>query len=250
MESSMSSSMSRQPNVALGSSGFDAKSAVSWGAILAGAFVAAALALILLLLGTGLGFAVISPWSDEDASAKAVGIAAILWMVVTHLAASALCGYLAGRLRTKWIDLHGDEVVFRDTAHGLASWAVGIVISAAFLTSAATSIVAGTAKMGATAAATAGAGAAAAASQQKTSDSNVRFVDAMLRSDRPRGPDDAAIREEAGRIFATGAQGEVSASDRSYLAQLVAARTGLSQPEAEKRVADATAQAKAADEGP
>jgi hypothetical protein len=216
---------------------------------LAGAFVAAALALILLLLGTGLGFAVVSPWSNEGASAKTVGIAAILWMVVTHLAASAMCGYLAGRLRTKWVDLHSEEVVFRDTAHGLASWAVGIVITAAFLTSAATSIVGGAAKVGATtAAATAGAGAAGAAAQQKTPDLNASFVDSMLRSDRPRGPDDAAVREEAGRILANGLkQGDVPAADRTYLAQTVSARTGLSQPEAEKRVSDALAQAKAAE---
>ncbi|HEV7823101.1 MAG TPA: hypothetical protein VGO84_18090 [Burkholderiales bacterium] len=250
MESSMSSSMSRPTSVAVGGGALEAKSsAVSWAAILAGAFVAAALALILLLLGTGLGFSVASPWSNEGASAKTVGIAAIVWMIVTHLASSAMCGYLAGRLRTKWVDLHTEEVVFRDTAHGLASWAVGIVITAAFLTSAATSIVGGAAKVGATtAAATAGAGAAGAAAQQKTPDVNVPFVDSMLRSDRPRGPDDAAVREEAGRILASGLkQGDIPAADRTYLAQTVAARTGLSQPEAEKRVTDALAQAKAAE---
>jgi hypothetical protein len=249
MESAMSSSVSRQPNVAAGSPGLEAmSSAVSWGAILAGAFVAAALALILLLLGSGLGFAVVSPWSNEGASAKAVGIAAILWMIVTHLSASAMCGYLAGRLRTKWVNLHTEEIVFRDTAHGLASWAVGIVITAAFLTSAATSVVGGAAKVGATtAAATAGAGAAGAATQQKATDPNVPLVDAMFRSDRARGADDAAVREEAGRILAGVGQGDVPAADRTYLAQVVAARTGLSQPEAEKRVSDALAQAKAAE---
>ncbi|MEN3353504.1 MAG: hypothetical protein V7640_1662 [Betaproteobacteria bacterium] len=249
MESSMSSSMSRQPNVATGPMGLEATaSAVSWGAILVGAFVAAALALILLLLGSGLGFAVVSPWSNEGASAKAVGVAAILWMILTHLSASAMCGYLAGRLRTKWVGLHTDEVVFRDTSHGLASWAVGIVITAAFLTSAATSVVGGAAKVGATtAAATAGAGAAGVATQQKTPDANVPFVDAMFRSDIARGGDDAAVREEAGRILAGVRQGDVPAADRSYLAQTIAARTGVSQPEAEKRVSDAIAQAKAAE---
>jgi hypothetical protein len=249
MESSMSSSMSRQPNVATGSMGVEATaSAVSWGAILAGAFVAAALALILLLLGSGLGFAVGSPWSNEGASAKTLGIAAILWMILTHLSSSAMCGYLAGRLRTKWVGLHTDEVVFRDTSHGLASWAVGIVITAAFLTSAATSVVGGAAKAGATTAgAAAGAGAAGAATQQKMPDTNVPFVDAMFRSDKARGADDPAVREEAGRILAGVRQGDVPAADRTYLAQTVAARTGLSQPEAEKRVSDAITQAKAAE---
>jgi hypothetical protein len=247
MESSMSSSMNRQSAVNASGSGYEAKvSAVSWGAILAGAFVAAALALILLLLGSGLGFAVSSPWSNDGASAKTLGLAAIVWMVITHLSSSAMCGYLSGRLRTKWVGLHTEEVVFRDTAHGLASWAVGIVITAAFLSSAAMSVVGGAAKLGVTAAAaTAGAGAAA---QQKAPDANATFVDAMLRSDRPRGPDDAAVREEASRILASGVrQGDIPAADRTYLAQVVSARTGLSQPEAEKRVADAATQAKTAE---
>lgn len=226
-------------------------SAVSWGAILAGAFVAAALALILLLLGTGLGLSAVSPWSNEGASAKAVGVAAIVWMIVVHLSSSAMGGYLAGRLRTKWTDVHTDEVFFRDTAHGLVSWAVGIVLTAAFLTSAATSLVGGVAKAGATAAgATAGAGVAAGAtpSQKSGADSNAYFTDALFRSDRSREEDDSSMREEAGRIFANGLkQGDLPAADRTYLAQLVAARTGLSPAEADKRVSDAVAQARAAE---
>ena len=220
---------------------------VSWGAVLAGAFVAAALALILLVLGSGLGFSAASPWANEGASAKALGIGAIVWLVFVHLASSAIGGYMAGRLRTRWTDVHTNEVYFRDTAHGLTAWAVGIVLTAAFLTSAATAIVGGAAKAGATAVATAGAGAAAGAAA-KSDDSNAYLVDSLFRSDRSREEDDASMRQEVSRIFANGlAQGDISAADRGYLAQVVAARTGLSQPDAEKRVADAVAQAKAAE---
>lgn len=226
-------------------------SGVSWGAVLAGAFVAAALALILLLLGTGLGLSAVSPWSNEGTSAKTVGVAAIVWLIVVHLSSSAMGGYLAGRLRTKWDALHTDEVFFRDTAHGLIAWAVGIVLTAAFLTSAATSLVGGAAKAGATAAgATAGAGIAAGATQAKGSgvDLNSYFVDGLFRSDRSRDEDDSSVRDEVGRIFATGLQqGDLPANDKTYLAQVVAARTGISQPEAEKRVSDAVAAAKAAE---
>jgi hypothetical protein len=223
-------------------------SGVSWGAVLSGAFVAAALALILLLLGTGLGFSAASPWANDGASAKTLGIAAIVWMVFVHLSSSAIGGYMAGRLRTRWTDVHTREVFFRDTAHGLTAWAVGIVITAAFLASAATTIVGGAAKTGAAAVATAGGAAAAGAASNKGDDSNSYFVDSMFRSDRPRAGDDAPMREEAGRIFTRGlAQGELSAQDRGYLSQVVAARTGLSQPEADKRVADAVAQAKEAE---
>jgi hypothetical protein len=226
-------------------------SGVSWGAVLAGAFAAAALALILLLLGTGLGLTAASPWANEGASAKTLGVAAIIWMIFVHLSSSATGGYLAGRLRTKWVDVHTDEVYFRDTAHGLVSWAVGIVITAAFLTSAATAIVGGAAKAGATTAGAAAAGAAAAgANQSKASgaDMNSYVTDALFRSDRPRQGDDPAVREEVGRVLANGMrQGDVPAADRTYLSQVVAARTGLTPPEAEKRVSDAIAQAKAAE---
>ena len=222
-------------------------SGVSWGAVLAGAFVAAALALILLLLGSGLGFSAASPWANEGASAKTLGIAAMIWMVFVHLSSSAIGGYMAGRLRTRWTDVHTNEVFFRDTAHGLTAWAVGIVITAAFLTSAATSIVGGAAKTAAAAVATAGAGAAAGAAS-KADDSKAYFVDTLFRSDGSRQEDDAGVREEAGRILATGlAQGDLPPADRTYLAQVIAARTGISQPDAEKRVADAIAQAKAAE---
>lgn len=223
-------------------------SGVSWGAVLAGAFVAAALALIMLLLGSGLGFSAASPWANEGASAKTIGIAAMIWMVFVHLSSSAIGGYMAGRLRTRWTDVHTKEVFFRDTAHGLTAWAVGIVITAAFLTSAATAIVGGAAKTGAAAVATAGAGVAAGATSKTDDNSTGYFVDMLFRSDGSRQEDDAGVREEAGRILATGlAQGDLSPADRSYLAQVIAARTGVSAPDAEKRVADALAQAKAAE---
>lgn len=222
-------------------------SGVSWGAVLAGAFVAAALALILLLLGSGLGFSAASPWANEGASAKTIGIVAMIWMVFVHLSSSAIGGYMAGRLRTHWTDVHTNEVFFRDTAHGLTAWAVGIVITAAFLTSAATAIVGGAAKTGAAAVATAGAGVASGAASS-ANESDGYFVDMLFRSVGTRQEDDERMREEAGRILATGlAQGELSPADRSYLAQVIAARTGMSPPEAEKRVADVLAQVKAAE---
>ena len=57
--------------------------------------------------------------------------------------ASGMGGYLAGRLRTKWVAVHTDEVFFRDTAHGFLTWAVAVVIAASLLTTAASSLVTG-----------------------------------------------------------------------------------------------------------
>src|ERR1700726_4252032 len=121
-------------------------SGVSWAAVVAGAFVAAALSLALLALGTGIGFSAVSPWANAAASVATIGWTAIVWLVMTQLIAASVGGYLAGRLRTKWVNIHTHEVYFRDTAHGFLVWAVGLVITAAFLTSAATSMIGGAAR--------------------------------------------------------------------------------------------------------
>lgn len=103
-------------------------SGVSWGAVIAGAFVAAALWLILLVLGAGIGLSFVSPRSNHGATASEVGAGVIIWMIVVQFIASSMGGYLAGRLRIKWTTIHTDEVYFRDTAHGFLAWAVGLVI--------------------------------------------------------------------------------------------------------------------------
>ena len=110
-------------------------SAVSWGAIVAGAAAGAALSLILLILGVGLGLSAVSPWVNEGISAERFGMSTIIWLSITQLLSSALGGYLAGRLRTKWVDIHNDEVYFRDTAHGFLAWAVASLATAVLLTS-------------------------------------------------------------------------------------------------------------------
>ena len=116
-------------------------SAVSWGAIVAGAAGAAALSLILLMLGTGLGLSSVSPWAYSGVSATTFGVSTILWLTFTQLVASGMGGYLAGRLRTKWVAVHTDEVYFRDTAHGFLTWAIAALATAALLTSVIGSIV-------------------------------------------------------------------------------------------------------------
>jgi len=108
-----------------------ALSAVSWAAIVAGALVAAASSLVLIELGSGLGLASLSAWPNIGASVTTFGVGTAIWLVVVQWLASALGGYLAGRLRTKWANLHTHEVFFRDTAHGFITWAVATLIVAA-----------------------------------------------------------------------------------------------------------------------
>ena len=212
-------------------------SGVSWGAVVAGGFVTAALSLALLALGTGIGFSAVSPWRNASASASAVGWTAIGWMVLMQVVACSAGGYLAGRLRTKWQNVHTHEVYFRDTAHGFLVWAVGLVVTAAFLTSAAASMIGGTAQLGATA--------SAASSAHEGDTSNEYLFDRMLRTTAGRpDPDAASTRAEVGAIVGHAVlEGSLSPNDKSYLSQLVAARTGLSQAEADKRVDEAYAAA-------
>ena len=214
-------------------------SGVAWPAVMAGAFVIAALSLILLALGTGLGLSSVSPWAGVGLSSSKIGMAAIVWMIVMQILSSSMGGYLAGRLRTKWSHIHTDEVYFRDTAHGFLAWAVALVATATFLTTAATYMVGGAASA---AAGDAGNKAGLAAGP------NEYLVDSLFRSENVRADSDpASLNREAAGIFARSlVQENLSSADKNYLAQLVAARTGLGQPEALKRVSDAFASAQRA----
>jgi hypothetical protein len=238
-------------------------SGVSWSAIIGGAFVAASLTLILAILGVGLGLSSVSPWA-AGAAVSTIGAAAIAWLIATQAIASGLGGYLAGRLRVKWTAVHSDEVYFRDTAHGFLVWAVGVVITVAFLASSASSILGSVAKLGGTAAAAApatefGSLAAAAsgasvatgalrqgsAGQSIASSSSAYLTDSLFRNDRA-GPDSAqSLRPEVERILAEAVRkGSLPAADRTYMAQVVAARTGMTQADSELRVDAVYAQAK------
>jgi hypothetical protein len=226
-------------------------SGVAWAAVLGGAFTAAASSLILLALGSGFGLASVSPWSNVGASVTTFTVITAIWLIIVQWLSSGLGGYLTGRLRTKWAGLHTHEVFFRDTANGFLSWAVAAVIVVAFLASTASSVMNGATQVvaGAAAGGTQGAAQAASRSGGNPADPTGYFVDSLYRSDRPN-PDAASqdIRPETARILAMGVRnGDVSAPDKAYLAQLVATRTGLSQADAQKRVDDVIAQEKAAE---
>jgi hypothetical protein len=207
---------------------------VSWGAVIGGAFVAAALSLIMLALGAGFGLSAVSPWSNAGASAAAIGSAAIVWLILTEAIASSMGGYLAGRLRTRWRSIHTDEVHFRDTANGFLVWAVAVVMTVAFLAAGAASMVGGST--------------GESASQGNTAEGY--FVDRLFRSDHPVTSDnDPFVRAEAARIFDYSVlQDEVAPADSAYLAQLVAAKTGLMPADAQKRVSDTVADARLAED--
>jgi hypothetical protein len=215
-------------------------SGVSWAAVVAGGFVSAALSLILLALGTGLGLSSVSVRSNAGVSGSALGTAAIIWLIATEFMSASMGGYLAGRLRTKWTGIHNDEVYFRDTAHGFLSWSVALVVTAAFLGSAAASMM-GSAdpKLSMTGHA-----------EGTGMGSNAYFVDSLFRSGVAKGDQgDPATHAEAAAIMAVSLQhGDLSSADKSYLAELVSSKTGLTQNEADKRVSQVFSNAQQAAE--
>ncbi|NMM37596.1 MAG: hypothetical protein HHJ09_08780 [Glaciimonas sp.] len=238
------------------SAAFDGNnSGVSWGAVLAGAAAAAALSLLLLILGIGLGLSAVSPWSYNTAT---MGKSTILWLAFSQFAAAGIGGYLAGRLRVKWVSAHTDEVYFRDTAHGLLAWAVATLVTAIFLAGAVRAVASGAIDTLSTAAA-AGASASSNASDVGTGPVGY-FSDMLLRSDKPAPAGDAATRAEIVKILTNDLHaGTLAADDQQYLSRQVARNTGLSQSDADMRVndvyarmikakADAEATAKAAAE--
>jgi hypothetical protein len=216
-------------------------SGVSWGAVIGGAFVAAALYLILLALGAGFGLSAVSPWSNVGLTASTVGALAIAWLIIIEFIASAFGGYLTGRLRTKWTLVHTDEVFFRDTANGFLAWAVALVVSVAFLASAASSMAGSRAQVRAS---------SPSATENAVADPNMYYVDALFRSGRVASDaGDAAVKAEAERILVKGlSEEQVTAADQNYLVTLVAARTGISPAEAERRVSDVMTQARQAED--
>jgi MFS family permease len=223
--------------------------AVSWGAVFAGAVGAAAFSLILILLGSGLGLSVVSPWANEGVSAGTASISTIAWITVVQILASVLGGYLAGRLRSRWVTVHTHEVYFRDTAHGFLAWSVATLLMATLLSSAVGSIVStGVKATGAVAMTGAAAVAGVATAKGDDGSQSVGYsVDSLFRASAPAAAPDANgvpatpanKTAEVTRIFANGLRsGELGEADTQYLGQLVAAKTGLSQADAEKRVTD------------
>jgi len=245
----------------------DAQSAVSWPAIAAGAVAAAALALVLIAFGAGLGLSSVSPWSDSGVSASTFKTSTGIYLVIVAVMSSAVGGYLAARLRTKWVGVHTHEVFFRDTAHGFLAWAFATLLSASALSSAIAFLANGTA---------AGLGGAASQATRSVNPADI-YVDKLFRtnaaaqpaagslsstdsgntnstapnnanSSAPNGANPGQSRAEVLRLWTSDFRDnqDFSAADKTYVAQVVAARTGMSQGDAEKRVNDVIVEAKSA----
>jgi hypothetical protein len=222
----------------------DPASFVEWGAVLAGAVLAAALSFVLLTFGAAIGLSATSPWPNSGLSAKVIATLAVFWALAQQIGSLMAGGYVAGRMRSRWHEA-GNEKEFRDGLHGGLVWAVAVLISAFFIFATASLAVRTGAEV---------AGSAAAGAASRTANPMDTVLDAMVRT--PAGgpqsrnavasPSDE-IRGEIARILTSAvATGSLSAENRTYLANLVAQRSGVPQQEAEKRVDDAITAARTA----
>jgi hypothetical protein len=207
---------------------------ISWGAVIAGAIAAAALTFVLITFGAAIGLAVASPSATWRDTSVALGLLSGLWLLLTAIASFAVGGYLAGRLRATGESTTVEEVEFRDGIHGILVWGLAIIIGAALALSAAR----------ATSPQAIG---NALVPTAATAEPLLAFeLDRLFRTDRRPGdavePD---MRAQAARIITTSlGHADIAAEDRAYLVRMVMTRTGLAQPDAERRVTDVISQAR------
>ena len=238
---------------------------VSWRAVFAGAAGSVALTLILILLGMALGFTAMAPWMGGGISGQILGISAIVWLTLTQIAASGMGGYLAGRLRARWVsantsmtnsNMSSKEVFFRDSAHGFLAWALATLLTAMLVLGSVDNMLSSGMQAGGAVVSSIASGAPVATlnmvngagqgqgGAQGAENSLSYYVDMLFRTDQPppittSPADDQATRAEALRIFINSIsadQQQLSRDDLEYLASVVAQRTGLSQGQAEQRV--------------
>lgn len=224
-----------------------AHTGVAWDAVAAGAVATAALTILLIAFGSGLGLSAVSPWSDSGLSAGGFRVATGIYLVLVGIMSSALGGYLAARLRTRFIGLHSNEVFFRDSAHGLLAWAFATLLIATALATALTHIVNGAA--------------ARIAANPQSANPQAIYVDKLFRPTNPAPASNtsptspgqmasrvAGPRAEVLRLWTASfaEHQDLAPDDRAYVAQLIAAQTGLSEQDAQKRVDQVMTEAKTA----
>lgn len=244
---------------------------LDWGPVLLGALGAAAISVVMLAFGSALGLSVVSPYAYAGISAKGAAILAAVYLALVMVASFAAGGYIAGRMRTPWRTTDEVEMHFRDGAHGFGVWSVGVLLGAALAASGVGAVVSAAGKA---TTAIAAAGTAGAASNPALGQLSLRPTDYAI--DRLLAPAPAAAPAAAApagtpgaapaaataaprsradlegpiaRVLATGLTNpQLDARDRTYLASIVANQTGMPQADAEKRVDEAYAELKAAEQ--
>ncbi len=230
----------------------DNRSYLDWAPIIAGTVLATAISFVLLTFGSAVGLSLTSAYEGSGISMAAFAIAAGLWLLWVQISSFFGGGYLAGRMRRRHGDASEHESDIRDGAHGLTVWAVGILLGALIAVSGVTSAV----STATTAVTTVGGAAVAAAATQV--DPTALLTDRLLRPGSAPAPGapattapassataDTDVRSQLSRVLMSslGDQG-LSDADRAYVAQTIAAETGISPEEADQRITQFVEQAR------
>ncbi len=213
--------------------GSEHASYVDWAAVIAGIVLASAISFVLISFGAAVGLNFVDFEYNSDANPIFVGIAAAIWFLWVVLSSYMSGAYLTGRLRRRYHDATEHESDVRDGAHGLLVWAGSVLVGTVMIFS---GLGAGANAVGNVLSTATNAASNVAAGAAEAVDPNAYFVDTLFRSNQPVEAE--AARGEATRIFAQAAlnDGAVSDEDRAYLANTVAANTGLTPEEANARV--------------
>src|SRR2546423_1628277 len=209
---------------------------LGWTPAIAGALIATALSTILIAFGTAIGLGVASSAPTWRDTSVALWLLSGIYLILVSLVSFGLGGYVAGRIRTTMPAADAGDIEYRDGLHGLAAWAIAVVMTVLI-----TALV-GSATF-ARAPSTQTAPAASAAEPMLSYE-----LDRVFRlARRTPNAETAMERAEAGRILLTSSSHSgVPAEDRAHLVQLVNGVTGLSGPDAERRVDNMIASAKTA----
>jgi hypothetical protein len=208
-----------------------------WTPVVAGALGAAALAFVLHSFAIALGLSVSSTaptWRDSSA---ALVLLSGLYLLLVAVVSYGFGAYLSARLRRRFADVPLEEVEFRDGMHGLVVWALATLLTG-MLALAAVEAVPRLA---------APSGTSAGQASSVAGENIIAFdLDRLFRGERRPAGDMTYIRSEAARILLTTSSHKgMQADDRAYLVRLVAATTGLSPADADRRVMEVAGQAKA-----
>ena len=197
---------------------------LQWTPIVIGALTACAVSSIMVTFGAtvGLGVSSAAPtWRDASDS---LWLLSGTYLVLVALLAFGCGGYFAGRIRMPYGEAITEDSETRDGLHGVASWALAVILGTALAALVTISVSRPT---------------TLTPSATSTEPSVLSYeMDHLFRSARRAANLDlASLRAEAGRVLMTSSSHNgVTPDDRAYLVQLVTATTGLSGADAERRV--------------
>lgn len=189
---------------------------ISWGAIFAGAAVAAVLTIWFNLLGLAIGLAAYNPTEQQ---ATGFGVGTVIWVLATSIICLFAGGWIAGRLT-------GSPRKVDRALHGVVAWSVATLFGLWLVGSGLTRAIAGTANL-----ATDFAGAVAPAAGDVVGQVTQQLPP-EIEQDLQTIQANPELRQQVMNVIGA----DSTAQQRAELVDLLAQNTGMSQEEAQSHV--------------